>query len=105
MKTIIKRTLVVAIGLLVVSAETVSLAWQNKSRITSASNVRARALPNTSAEEVTRLQIGTIVQELEQSSSKEKIGNAEDYWYKIALPGGKEGWVFGSFTMPFAANN
>jgi hypothetical protein len=105
MKTISKRTLFVAICLLAVSAEIAVLASQNKSRITIASNVRARALPNTSAEEVTRLQIGTIVQELEQSSAKEKIGNAEDYWYKIALPNGKEGWVFGSFTMPFAENN
>lgn len=62
-------------------------------------------MPNTSAEEVTKLQIGTIVPELEQSSAKEKIGNGEDYWYKVALPNGKEGWIFGSFTLPFTAAN
>jgi hypothetical protein len=105
MKTMIKRIAVIGLCLLAACGGAESLASQNKSRITIASNVRARALPNTSAEEVTRLQIGTIVQELEQSPAKEKIGGAEDYWYKLALPGGKEGWVFGSFTMPFTASN
>jgi hypothetical protein len=105
MKIIMKRTLLVLLCLLMICAQATNLASQNKSRITIASNVRARALPNTSAEEVTKLQIGTIVQELEQSSAKEKIGNNEDYWYKVAMPNGKEGWIFGSFTLPFAANN
>jgi hypothetical protein len=105
MKIIMKRTLLVTLSLFVVSALPVSLAGQNRSRITVAANVRARTLPNTSAEEVTKLQIGTIVQELEQSPGKEKIGNAEDYWYKVSLPNGKMGWVFGSFTLPFVVNN
>jgi hypothetical protein len=105
MKIIMKPTLLVLLCLLMICAQATNLASQNKSRITIASNVRARALPNTSAEEVTKLQIGTIVQELEQSSAKEKIGNNEDYWYKVAMPNGKEGWIFGSFTLPFAANN
>jgi hypothetical protein len=105
MKIIMKPTLLVLLCLLMISAQATNLASQNKSRITIASNVRARALPNTSAEEVTKLQIGTIVQELEQSSGKEKIGNNEDYWYKVAMPNGKEGWIFGSFTLPFATNN
>jgi hypothetical protein len=77
----------------------------SKSRITIASGVRVRATPNTSGEEVTRLPIGTIVPELEQSTSKEKIGGAEDYWYRVTAPGGKEGWVFGSFTAAFDPNN
>src|SRR4051812_40543212 len=76
-----------------------------KSRITVASGVRVRALPNTTAEEVTKLGIGTLVQELEQSANKERIGGAEDFWYRISAPGGKDGWVFGSFTAPFDMNN
>jgi hypothetical protein len=100
-----KPTLFILLCLLMVFAQATTSASQNKSRITIASNVRARSMPNTSSEEVTKLQIGTIVQELEQSSAKEKIGNGEDYWYKVALPNGKEGWIFGSFTLPFAANN
>lgn len=75
-----------------------------KSRITIASGVRVRATPNTTAEEITRLPIGAIVPELEQSTSKEKVGSAEDYWYRVTAPGGKEGWVFGSFTAAFDPN-
>jgi hypothetical protein len=105
MKIMIKQTLFVSLCLLAISIQATVLAVQNKSRITVASNVRARSMPNTSAEELTKLQIGSILSELEQSPAKEKIGNNEDYWYKVALPNGKEGWIFGSFTLPFTAGN
>src|SRR4051812_29578153 len=61
-----------------------------KSRITVASGVRVRAMPKTTAEEVAKLGIGTLVQELEQSANKERIGGAEDFWYRISAPGGKD---------------
>jgi hypothetical protein len=105
MKTTIKPLLFVLLCLFVVATQAATSLGQNKSRITIASNVRARALPNTSAEEVTKISIGTIVNQLEQSSAKEKIGSSEDFWYKVGLPGGKEGWVFGAFTLPFDAAN
>jgi hypothetical protein len=105
MKITIKQTLFVSLCLLVASLQSATSFAQNRSRITVASNVRARALPNTSAEEVTKLPIGTIVNQLEQSSAKEKIGNGEDFWYKVALPNSKEGWVFGAFTLPFDPAN
>lgn len=76
-----------------------------KWRIAIASGVRLRSAPNTSAEEVTRLLIGSVVRELEQSASKEKIGSSEDYWYRVSTGDGKEGWLFGSFTVPFDSNN
>jgi hypothetical protein len=76
-----------------------------KSRITVASNVRVRSLPNTTADEVAKLPIGVVVRQLEQSSTKERIANNEDYWYKVATLDGKEGWLFGSFTAPFDARN
>jgi len=76
-----------------------------KSRITVASGVRLRAMPNTTAEEVAKLGIGTLLQELESSANKERIGGAEDFWYRISTPDGKTGWVFGSFTAPFDPNN
>jgi hypothetical protein len=76
-----------------------------KSRITIASGVRVRIMPNTTAEEVTRLGVGTVVQELEQSASNERIGSAQDYWYRISTADGRAGWVFGGFTAPFDANN
>src|SRR6185369_9319011 len=74
---------------------------QTRSRITVASGVRVRKAPQVSAEEVERLQIGAVLQEIEQSSSKEKVGQVEDYWYRVALQSGKEGWVFGGFTIIF----
>jgi Bacterial SH3 domain len=76
-----------------------------KSRITVASGVRLRQMPNTTAEEVAKLGIGTLLQELEPSANKERIGGVEDFWYRISTPDGKTGWVFGSFTAPFDPNN
>jgi Bacterial SH3 domain len=97
----------VAVCVFIACANATSLAQAplGKSRITVASGVRVRAMPNTTAEEVTKLGIGTLVQELEQSANKERIGGVEDFWYRISAPGGKDGWVFGSFTAPFDTNN
>ncbi len=72
-----------------------------KSRITVASNVRLRAEPNTSAAEIARLQIATVLKELERSPAKELIGGAEDYWYRVSTDDGKQGWLFGSLTAAF----
>jgi Bacterial SH3 domain len=78
-----------------------ALSVQAKSRIAVASGVRVRSTPSTSGEEVARLPIGAIVNELEQSTAKEKIGSSEDYWYRVSTSDGKQGWVFGSFIAPF----
>jgi hypothetical protein len=73
----------------------------SKSRIIIASGARVRAEPGASAGEVGRLQLGVVVRELERSGSREKVGAAEDYWYRVSAPGGVEGWVFGGLTAPF----
>jgi hypothetical protein len=72
-----------------------------KSRIMTASGVRVRSAPQTSAAEVGRLALGTVVSELERSAQRERVGEAEDYWYRVAGPGGLEGWVFGGLTAAF----
>jgi Bacterial SH3 domain len=72
-----------------------------KSRITTASGVRVRSAPQTSAEEVGRLTLGVVVRELERSAQRERVGEAEDYWFRVAGPGGVEGWVFGGLTAAF----
>jgi len=74
-----------------------------KELITTASNVRVRAEAQASGAEVSRLPLGIVVRQLEQSTSKEKIGTTEAYWYRIAAPGGVEGWVFGALLAPFDA--
>jgi hypothetical protein len=70
-------------------------------RITLASGVRVRAAPQSSAQEIARLPLGVTLQTLEQSASKEKIGESEDYWYRVSTADGKTGWVFGGLTAPF----
>lgn len=72
-------------------------------RMTIASAVRARSAPSASATIVATLGVGTLLDELERSSAKQRIGDAEDFWYRVALPGGKEGWVFGGLTRPVDA--
>ncbi len=80
-------------------------AWQTpsgNSRITTASNVKVRSAPSVSGEEVMKLGLGSVVEVREPSLAKEKIAGKEDYWYRIiGLPDGKEGGVFGGFTMAF----
>lgn len=72
-------------------------------RITTASGVRVRSAPDTASEEVARLQIGVVVEELERSQAKSKVGAAEDFWYMVSAPNGARGWVFGALTAPFDA--
>jgi hypothetical protein len=72
-----------------------------RSRIMTAAGVRLRERPETGAGEVARLQLGVVVDELERSPDKAKVGNTEDYWYQVATPGGARGWVFGGLTAPF----
>jgi len=63
-------------------------------RIVAASNVRLRAEPQTTAEELTRLALGTLLTQLERS--------ADGTWYRVQTADGKSGWVFGSLTEPFS---
>lgn len=72
-------------------------------RITTASNVRVRSSPDTASEEAARLQLGTVVEELERSQEKASVGTSEDFWYMVSAPNGARGWVFGALTAPFDA--
>jgi hypothetical protein len=75
-----------------------------RQRITTASNVRVRSSSDTASEEVARLQLGTVVEELERSQEKAKVGASEDFWYMVSAPNGARGWVFGALTAPFDAS-
>jgi hypothetical protein len=72
-------------------------------RITTAANVRVRSAPDADSEEVGRLQLGAVVEELERSQAKATVGGTEDFWYMVAARGGARGWVFGALTAPFDA--
>jgi hypothetical protein len=71
---------------------------QTVKRITSASAVRVRSGPSTSAAVVDTLSIGVVLDELGRSDAPQRVGEQEDYWYRVGLPGGKQGWVFGGLT-------
>lgn len=69
--------------------------------IVTAAGARLRERPETAAAEVGRLQLGAVVDEMERSAEKSKVGAAEDFWHLVAAPGGARGWVFGGLVAPF----
>lgn len=88
---------------LLLAALTTTTNAQAAERITTATGVRLRSAPQTAAEEVTKLGLGVVVRVLGRSESRERVGSAEDFWYNVAAPDGREGWVFGALTAPFDA--
>ena len=70
-------------------------------KIVTGTSVRVRSEPNTSGQEITSLSFGAIVKSSGRSPKKDKIGNKEDYWYKVTTEDKKSGWVFGGFLMNY----
>ncbi len=80
---------------------------QAAKRITVVSNARLRVSPETTAEEVGRLPLGTIVTAMDRSATKEAIGDKEDFWYRVKTDddmSGQSGWMFGGLTTAFSPN-
>jgi hypothetical protein len=69
--------------------------------IVTAAGARLRERPETAAAEVGRLQLGTVVDELERSAEKSKVGAAEEFWHLVSAPGGARGWVFGGLVSTY----
>lgn len=82
------------------SAQEVSLGGARQ-KITTASAVRARTAPEVSATEVTRLRLGSVVSADARSAEQTEVGNRKDYWYRVALPDGRQGWVFGALLTDY----
>lgn len=70
-------------------------------KITTVSAVRARTGPQVEAQEVARLKLGTVVSAVARSADQSEIGGKKDYWYRINLPGGGPGWVFGGLLADY----
>ncbi|HEX7313151.1 MAG TPA: SH3 domain-containing protein [Pyrinomonadaceae bacterium] len=82
------------------SAQEVSLGGARQ-MITTASAVRVRASPETGAAEVARLRLGTVVSADARTGVETEVGSKKEYWYRVALPGGQQGWVFGALLADF----
>lgn len=82
------------------SAQEVSLGGA-RPKITNASSVRARTAPETGAAEVTRLKLGTVLSADARTAEQMEVGSKKDYWYRVALPGGQQGWVFGALLADY----
>ncbi len=78
-----------------------TFAQANQQWITNASGVKARAAAATTGEEIARLPIGTILKQLDDDKREATVSNKKDFWYHVALPNGKDGWVFGAFLLRF----
>jgi hypothetical protein len=81
-------------------AQEVSLGG-TRQKITTASAVRMRTAPETGAAEVARLKLGTVVSSDARSPEQFELGGKKDYWYRVALPGGEQGWVFGALLADY----
>lgn len=72
-----------------------------RAKIVTVSAVRARSAPQVGAQEVTRLKLGTVVSAAARSAEQAEVGGKTDYWYRVGLPGGGEGWVFGGLLADY----
>lgn len=73
-------------------------------RITTVSAMRARKAPQTTAEEIVRLKLGTVVNAIARSTNQDTISGKTDYWYRVNLPNGQTGWLFGGLLLDYNAS-
>ena len=62
-----------------------------------ASTLNVRNIASHGGTVVATVKRGDILQTLERSKQEAKIDGLVNYWYKVGLPKGKKGWVFGGY--------
>ena len=93
---LVVATLAIALG----QADEIKLdATQPK--ITTVAAMRVRKAPQVTAEEVQRLKLATVVNAIARSSNQDTIGGKTDYWYRVNLPNGETGWLFGGLLLDY----
>jgi hypothetical protein len=97
-----------AVCLLVIASSAIAATQEvslggGRQKITTASNVRVRSAPDVSAQEVTRLKLGTVVSASARTAEQAEIGGKREHWYKVAVPTGESGWAFGAFLTDYDA--
>jgi hypothetical protein len=71
-------------------------------RIVSAASVALRDAPGVSRGIVARLSLGTLVVEVARTGGVDTIAGETAPWLEVATPSGREGWLFGALTRPYA---
>ena len=74
-----------------------------QSKISTVNAMRVRKSPQVTAEEILRLKLATVVTAIARSPNQDTISGKTDYWYRINLPNGQTGWVFGGLLIDYAA--
>jgi len=100
----LRRLTLVTAALLLLLATTATSSFSQasgKKLIVTAAGARLRERPETAAAEVGRLTLGAVVDELERSAERSKVGASENFWHLVSAPGGARGWVFGGLVAPF----
>jgi hypothetical protein len=72
-----------------------------QTKITTVSAMRARKSPQVAAEEVVRLKLGTVVDAIARSTNQDTVAGKTDYWYRVNLPNGQTGWLFGGLLLDY----
>jgi len=90
------------LALVVVQSDEIKLEAA-QARITTVSAMRVRKAPQVSAEEIQRLKLGTIVNAIARSTNQDTISGKTDYWYRVTLPNGQTGWLFGGLLLDYNA--
>ncbi len=96
----ILAVVMLVIGLVVGQTEEVKLDAA-QAKITTVSAMRVRRAPQVSAEEMLRLKLGTVVNAIARSTNQDTVAGKTDYWYRVNLPNGETGWVFGGLLLDY----
>src|SRR4051794_38619623 len=72
-------------------------------KITTVSAMRVRRSSQVSAEEIVRLKLGTVVNAIARSANQDTVAGKSDYWYRVNLPNGDTGWLFGGLLLDYSA--
>lgn len=76
-----------------------------QAKITTVSAIRVRKAPQITADELMRLKLGTVVTAIARSKNQDTVGEKSDYWYRVNLPNGQTGWVFGGLLLDYVASH
>jgi hypothetical protein len=74
-----------------------------QSKITTVSAMRVRRSPQVAGEEFVRLKLGTVVNAIARSANQDTVAAKTDYWYRVTLPNGDTGWLFGGLLLDYTA--